>query len=149
MALHARVGLKPGDLMQLQFPTSTPLRVTAVVRNRTGDCLGLEFLTQLPPDDGALDRSTFLPSPALGGSPELRESARDSCNQRTLYAVLRRKQEELRQVRREIEALNLAILLLADDENELSDSLCRIVRNRMRDPGHHGVVSTHYTRLGT
>ena len=45
MALHASVGLNPGDYMQIQFPTSSTLRVTAVVRNRIGDCLGLEFLT--------------------------------------------------------------------------------------------------------
>jgi len=120
MALHAPVALKPGDLMQLQFPTSRPSRVNAVVRNRTGECLGLEFLTQLPPDDEASDRSRFLPSSVLGGSPELRKSVRDSCNPQTLYAGLRRKQEELRQVRREIEALNMAILLLADGEEEVS-----------------------------
>lgn len=118
MALHAPVVLGPGDLMQLQFPTSTPSRVHAVVRNRTGGCLGLEFLTQLPPDNEARDRSSLLPSSVLGGSTELRKSARDSCNPETLYAGLRRKQQELRRVQREIEALNLAILLLAD-ENEL------------------------------
>lgn len=120
MALHAPVGLKPGDLMQLQFPTSTALRVTAVVRNRTGDCLGLEFLTQLPPDDEGSDRSTFLHGSVVGGSAELQEAAGDPCTLQTLYAGLRRKQEELRQVRKEIEALNMAILLLADGEGEVS-----------------------------
>src|ERR1700693_3233844 len=51
MALHAPVALHPGDLMQLQFPTSAPSPlVKAVVRNRTRECLGLEFLTQVPPD---------------------------------------------------------------------------------------------------
>ena len=48
MALHARIAVRPGDLMQLQVPTSPPIDITAVVRNRTGDCLGLEFLPQLP-----------------------------------------------------------------------------------------------------
>lgn len=137
MALRAPVGLKPGDLLQLQFPTSTPLRVTAVVRNRTGDCLGLEFLTQLPPDDRAMDRSTLRPSRDLDGPPELGESARALCNLQNLYAQLRRKQQELRQVEREIEALHMAILLLADDEKELSDGLGRIVRHR--DHAHRGL----------
>jgi hypothetical protein len=139
MALHAPVRLEPGDLMQLQFPTSTPLRVTAVVRNRTGDCLGLEFLTQLPPDDRAVDRSTLRPSPDLGGSAELGESVNDLCNLQTLYAGLRRKRQELRQLQREIEALHMAILLLADDEKELSDCLGQIVRNRTRDHGRCGL----------
>jgi hypothetical protein len=160
MALNAPVGLKPGDLMQLQFPTSTPLRVTAVVRNRTGDRLGLEFLTQLPPDDRAMDGSTFGPSADLGGSAELGESARDLCNLQTLYAGLSRKQQELRQVQREIEALHMAILLLADDEKELSDCVGQIARNRTRDHGHCGpdgskkypelppFPNTHRTQLG-
>ncbi len=119
MALHAPVALEPGDLMQHQFPTSTPSHVKAVVRNRTGECLGLEFLTQLPPDNEARDRSRLLPSSVPGGS-KLRRSVHDSCNPRTLFAGLRRKQEELRQVQREIEALKMAIPLLADDEKELS-----------------------------
>jgi len=118
MALRAPVALKPGDLMQLQFPTSTPSHVTAVVRNRTGECLGLEFLTQLPPDNEARDRSRLLPSSVLGCS-ELRRSVRDLCNPQTLLEGLRRKQEELRQVQREIEALKMAIPLLADDGKEL------------------------------
>ena len=120
MALHAPVVLKPGDRMQLQFPTSTPSRVTAVVRNRIGECLGLEFLTQLPPDNEARDRSKWLRSSVLNGSPAIRRSLGDSLNPQTLYAGLRRKQEELRRVQREIEALNMAIGLLAEDETELS-----------------------------
>jgi hypothetical protein len=125
MALHAPVGLEPGDSMQLQFPTSAPLRVIAVVRNRVGDCFGLEFLTQVPPDDLATD-----------GSAESRGAPIAPCSPQTLYAGLRRKQLELRQVQREIEALQMAILLLADDENELSDCLGQIVRNKTRDDGH-------------
>jgi hypothetical protein len=128
MALHASVGLRPDDLMQIQFPTSTTLRVTAVVRNRSGDCLGLEFLTQLPPDDRAMDDSA-----------EFRRSLRGSCKPETLYAGLRRKQQELKQVQREIEALHMAILLLADDEKELSDCLSQIVSNKTRDQGHCGL----------
>ncbi len=120
MALLAIVALNPGDLMQLQFPTSTPSQVRAVVRNRNGECLGLEFLTQLPPDSEAIVRSNVLPSSVFGGSPELRKSMRESCNPQTLYAGLRRKQEELKKVQREIEALHVALLLLSDDEEELS-----------------------------
>ena len=126
MALHAPIALNPGDLMQLQFPTPTPSpRVKAVVRNRTGQCLGLEFLTQLPPDNGEGDLSRFAPSSVLGGSRESGGSVH-SCNPQTLYAGLRRKQEELRQVQREIEALNMVILLLADNEKEFSRAIALI-----------------------
>jgi hypothetical protein len=120
MALRALVALNPGDLMLLQFPTSVPSQVKAVVRNRTGESLGLEFLNQLPPESEAMVRSGFLPSSVVGGPPELRKPSRNSCDPQTLYAGLRRKQEELRQVQRELEALHVAIALLTDDEEELS-----------------------------
>ena len=120
MALHARVAASLGDLLQLQFPTSPPTAITAVVRNRTGDYLGVEFLAHPPMPSEQTDRSKLLRSSVLGGSPELRQSVRASCNPQTVFAALRRKQQELRHLQREIEALNIAILLLADDENELS-----------------------------
>jgi hypothetical protein len=136
MALHAQVALKPGDLMRLQFPTSQPSGVNAVVRNRTGECLGLEFLSQLPPDDEAMDHS-ILPDSVLVGSSELRKTVRDSCNPQTLFAGLRRKQEERTQVQKEIEALNMAILLLADAQEEVS---------RLSMPGRLGLDTRPWPR---
>jgi hypothetical protein len=125
MALHTLIALSPGDLMQLQFPTSPPTGVTAVVRNRNGNCLGLEFLAQVPLLNER-NQSNPLRSSVLGGSPELRQSVRASCNPQTVCAALRRKQQELKHVQREIEALNMAILLLADDEDELSKAVITV-----------------------
>ncbi len=104
MALHSTLGLKPGDLMQVEFPTSNPSGVMAVVRNHKDDCFGLEFLSQLPSRDRTLNKS------------------HQTCDLKTLLAGLRRKQLEIMQVQREIEALNLAILLLADDKRESAES---------------------------
>ena len=120
MALRAKIALKPGDMMQLQFPTSTPSRVTAVVRNRTGDYLGLEFLSQLPPDTEATDGSQTAMSAVLPGSSEVLRPGRKRCSPASLQEGLRRKQEELKQLKREIEALKVAIVLLADDGKEPS-----------------------------
>src|SRR5579862_9607190 len=114
MALYAPVALEPGDRVRLQFPTSTPSRVTAVARSRMGECLGLEFLTQLPPDNEAKDGSLSLRGPLLQSLPDIRRSPENSFSQQMLYAGLCRKQEELRRLQREIEALNMAIPLLAD-----------------------------------
>ena len=122
MALRAPIALNPGDSMQLQFPTTNPSRVTAVVRNRVGDQLGLEFLTQLPPDDQARSVSTAL-VPA-------RKFASVACSPRSVFEGLRRKQEERRQVQREIEALKMAILLLADSEGEMSRLSALVRRER-------------------
>jgi hypothetical protein len=129
MALRAPINLNPGDSMQLQFPTTNPSRVTAVVRNRVGDQLGLEFLTQLPPDDQARSASTALAPTALVPTAvaptrlvpaSSRKFPSVACTPQNVFEGLRRKQEERRQVQREIEALKMAILLLADSEGDLS-----------------------------
>src|SRR3982074_3182902 len=57
MALHSTLGLKPGDLMQVEFPTSNPSGVVAVVRNHNDDCFGVEFLSRLPSRYGTLNKS--------------------------------------------------------------------------------------------
>ena len=44
MEVYGGVPLRPGDLMQVEFKTSGGVRVTGIVRNRTGYCFGLEFL---------------------------------------------------------------------------------------------------------
>jgi hypothetical protein len=127
MALHAPVDLNPGDVMHIQFPTSSASpRVKALVRNRRGQCLGLEFLTQLPPDSEPKERSRLIPVPPVRPVPELREPVPDFYNSKTVFSQLRRKQEELKQLQREIDALNMAILLLADDENEISRAVSLI-----------------------
>jgi len=48
MSLCAGVYLNPGDLTEVEFQTLGRTRVTAIVRNRTGYCFGLEFLNELP-----------------------------------------------------------------------------------------------------
>ncbi len=120
MAVRAAINVRTGDVMQLQFPTSK--RVMAVVRNRNSDCFGLEFLTQLlqPPENKLMSRPTSIPTGVLRDLTELRKSAHKPCNPTALYAGLHRKQEELRKLQTEIEALKLAIPLLAGDQNEPS-----------------------------
>ena len=44
MEVYGGVPLEPGDLMEVEFRTAGPLRVSGVVRNRSGYCFGLEFL---------------------------------------------------------------------------------------------------------
>lgn len=137
MALHASLALNPGDMMQLQFPTAEPSRVNAIVRHRRGDLLGLEFLSQLPPDDDTKRQITSMPNPvshqqtiakaapntALKPISVLKKTApangHAGCTPNQLFAGLRRKQEEFRQLEKEIELLSVAILLLAEDDSEI------------------------------
>jgi PilZ domain len=46
MALYTGVDMEPDDLIEVEFPTSHPLKVMAAVRNRSGHYFGLEFLAK-------------------------------------------------------------------------------------------------------
>lgn len=118
MALDAKIALNPGDLMRLQFPTTEPSCVNAIVRHRNGSRLGLEFLSQLPPDDETYQMKS-LPAPVSRGTSTTRKAISAPCTPKNLLEGLRRKQEELRQLKKEIEALSVAILLLAEDDQEV------------------------------
>ncbi len=121
MAVRSTLALKLGDKMRVQFQTN-PSDVTAVVRNRKGDCFGLEFLPPLPVGDRTPNQSTSVCNLAGADTPESQESARHSCSPKTLLAGLRRKLLEIEQLQREIDALKLSIPLLADDEKKNPES---------------------------
>lgn len=87
MTLYAGVPLKPGDLMDLEFQTSGA-RVAAIVRNRTGFCFGLEFLTPL-----GVDRTKSVAQQPAGPSGD------------DLRTVLRRKELEIERLRKEVATL--------------------------------------------
>jgi hypothetical protein len=65
MAFYAGVPLQAGDVMEVEFQTPQHLRVNGVVRNRSGYCYGVEFLTRLadgpvgaqPKTDGAAKKA--------------------------------------------------------------------------------------------
>ena len=50
MEVYGGVPLRPGDLMEVEFKTSGGVRVTGIVRNRSGYCFGLEFLRAMVSD---------------------------------------------------------------------------------------------------
>lgn len=58
MALYAGINLKLHDLMEVEFLTPSRACVTGIVRNRSGYCFGLEFLTPLS-IDGEVRSSKF------------------------------------------------------------------------------------------
>jgi len=89
MTLYAGVPLKPGDQMELEFQTPGGARVVAIVRNRTGYCFGLEFLTPLSAESPKTAMVRKAP-PSEGGD---------------VHAVLRRKEIEMERLRKEIATL--------------------------------------------
>ncbi|HXY14829.1 MAG TPA: PilZ domain-containing protein [Terriglobales bacterium] len=44
MALYGGIDLLPGDLMAVEFQNSARVRISGIIRNRSGFCFGLEFL---------------------------------------------------------------------------------------------------------
>lgn len=48
MTFYGGASLQPGDVIEVEFRTPTKQRVTGTVRNRSGYCFGLEFLTPMP-----------------------------------------------------------------------------------------------------
>src|SRR4051812_48161770 len=60
MALYAGIRSQPGELMYVNFRTSNQLQVSAVVRNCSGYCLGLEFLSLETGDRHAVLLESFL-----------------------------------------------------------------------------------------
>jgi len=94
MTHYAGLPLQPGDFMDVEFETAGGARIAAVVRNRTGFCFGLEFLTPLsvdPKPTGTPRKTAVTPKPSA--------AATDVSN------VLRSKELEMERLRREIATL--------------------------------------------
>ena len=88
MTLYAGLALKPGDFMDVEFQTPGRTRISAIVRNRTGYCFGLEFLTPLGAES---PEPTRAPVPAQSKSD--------------LRSVLKKKEREIERLRSEISTL--------------------------------------------
>lgn len=67
MEVYGGVPLQPGDLMEVEFRTTGPLRISGIVRNRSGYCFGLEFLryTALLEDPETVLAAEFAPEASL------------------------------------------------------------------------------------
>jgi hypothetical protein len=94
MTLYAGLPLNPGDYMDVEFETAGGARIAAVVRNRTGFCFGLEFLTPL-----SVDPKPTTPSKRMSVTPKPGAPAAD------VRSVLRSKELEMERLRREIATL--------------------------------------------
>lgn len=91
LALYAGIRSEPGERMHISFQTSNPLQVSAIVRNCTGYCLGLEFLSVETNDRHAALLEAFLERHDRYLQTRLKET--DRVRQRILK--IRQAQEEL------------------------------------------------------
>jgi len=111
MALYGGIHLQPGELMEVEFPTADHIRVTGIIRNRTGYWFGLEFVSP----ENALSSTAGPSHLGMGGRAEwpgtgevsLIERSHEAYRQRQELEIeyLRRKTMRMRQLRQKIEAL--------------------------------------------
>jgi len=114
MALHTGVDMEPDDLMEVEFLTPHPWKVMATVRNRSGHYFGLEFLAKLSRQASGVPKSRL---PALSNPPAKiagNKNITDSPLVKKVLAALDRKSLEIKHVQREIDALLVAVPLLAE-----------------------------------
>jgi hypothetical protein len=125
MSLYGGIELQPGDLMEVEFQTSSHLRVAGVVRNRTGYCFGLEFLA---PRASAARTHGSRPSEG-GASPPSLASAVARPEDELLELFLERHAAYLRQKELEIRRLRQELLKTRQERVEI-ESLRRGSRQR-------------------
>jgi len=59
MALYAGINLQLGDLIEIEFGTPSPARVTGIIRNRACYSFGFEFLIPLRAHDMRTDGKAY------------------------------------------------------------------------------------------
>jgi PilZ domain-containing protein len=115
MALRAGIPLDLGDVLHVEFLVPNRLKVSGVVRNRFGTLFGLEFLALLSTEGTARTRSMAPLRSTRSMATDGHAGSADPSPERDAYAILREKQLQIDNVKREIEALRVTARLLADD----------------------------------
>lgn len=96
MAVYAGVHAKPGELMHVDFRTTNPLRLAAIVRNCSGYCFGLEFLAREMDRESKVIPAEDMLAQFVGRHEEYllnRQTAIERARQQTLK--IRRLREEI------------------------------------------------------
>jgi len=140
MALYGGVPLEPGDLMAVEFPTSSPVCVAGIVRNRSGFCFGLEFLSvvmsdptaacefKLPTDSrsNAPIASNAVTGPAVNGTVMEAEEKLVALFLQKHAVYLQNKDQEVDRLRQKA----LKIRQLRQDIDDLFQGLARRVSRK-------------------
>jgi len=118
MEVYGGVPLRPGDRMEVEFKTSGGVRITGIVRNRSGYCFGIEFLRAMVSEIDPEGLLAMEENPEwagfnigeLGGlfGPEQTEIA--SADETLAALFIERHQSYLRAKQKEIEHLRRSAL---------------------------------------
>jgi PilZ domain-containing protein len=114
MALYAGIQLKAHDLVEVEFQKPWQARISGVVRNRTGCCFGVEFLSPLTFES----ENSTNPSSAKNQKAQPDKAAEDaiavSLRMRDLY--LHQRQVEIKRMQKDLAALQQVSDFLASLE---------------------------------
>jgi hypothetical protein len=140
MEVYGGVPLRTGDLMEVEFKSSGGVRVTGIVRNRSGYCFGLEFLRAMVSDldpenilatefssEGSLPPWAGLDIAELGNglfSPEQMEVA--SADEALAALFIERHQSYLRATQKEIDRLRRSALQI----RHMREAMQRLLEKR-------------------
>jgi len=113
MALYAGLQLKPFDLVEVEFQNPHHVKVAGIVRNRTGCCFGLEFLSPLPIATGS---ASNIEEVILEEQKTAETGITFSLRMRDLY--LHEKRVEIQRLKRDLAALKKVTVLLNEMEDE-------------------------------
>jgi hypothetical protein len=142
MEVYGGVPLRPGDLMEVEFKTSGGVRVTGIVRNRSGYCFGLEFLRAMVSDldpenilatefsEESLPHWAGLDIAELGNglfSPEQMEVA--SADEALAALFIERHQSYLRATQKEIDRLRRSALQI----RHMREAMQRLLEKRVSE----------------
>ncbi len=142
MEVYGGVPLNPGDLMEVEFRTSGGVRVSGIVRNRSGYCFGLEFLramvSEIPEDVLATEFSAESAIPEwmhndiaeLGNgllTPAKMELA--SADESLAALFIERHQSYLRATQKEIDRLRRTVQQI----RQMRQAMERLIEKRARE----------------
>jgi len=118
MSLYAGIQLKPYDLVELEFQAPWHTKVTGIVRNGSGCCFGLEFLSPLPIDTEFGARKSGVAPLVIDKEDEHAISI--SLRMRDLY--LHRRRVEIKRLEKELTSLRQFAHMVSEMEKPAEEA---------------------------
>ncbi|MGA8151071.1 MAG: PilZ domain-containing protein [Terriglobales bacterium] len=135
MALYGGVPLEAGDLMAVEFPTASPVCVAGIVRNRSGFCFGLEFLSVVMSDPAAAagtDSRQHAPAATKAMPPRDENGAVVAAEDKLVALFLQRHAAYLQNKEQEIDRVREKALKVRQLRQDIEDLFQGLYRRQTR-----------------
>jgi PilZ domain len=146
MALYAGIQLKPHDVVEVEFQKPWHAKVSGVVRNRTGCCFGVEFLSPLTFDSEGSTGSSESKDRKSPPDKAAEDAIAVSLRMRDLY--LHQRQVEIKRMQKDLAALRQVSDFLANLEESYGPATAALAKSSTRTkPGALDNPITLLTKL--